>query len=230
MLENADLMAFLLSFKVAIVATILGLPVAVFLAWILASKNFKGKTILDLLVHAPLVLPPVVVGYLLLIVFAPAGLIGGFLEDTLGLKITFTWFGAALASLLMALPLMVRAIRLSFEAEDKRLAQAARTLGANKRRVFFSITLPLAGPGIISAGLLGFARALGEFGATITFVANIPGVTQTLPLVLYSATQQPGNEGHALVLLGLSLALAFGALGTSEYLARKTRAKLEGQK
>ncbi len=225
MFETSDLLAFLLSFRVALLATLIGLPLSIWLAWILASRRFRGKTALDLIVHAPLVLPPVVIGYLLLLVFAPTGVIGGFLENTLGFKIAFTWVGAAIASLVMALPLMVRAIRLAFEGQDKKLVQAARTLGATKRRAFFSVTLPLAYPGIISAGLLGFARALGEFGATITFVSNIPGVTQTLPLALYSAIQRPGGEVRALGLMILSLLLAFGALAASEVLARKIRAR-----
>lgn len=229
MFENADFLAFLLSLKVAILATLIGLPLAIALAWILAFKTFKGKTVLDLIIHAPLVLPPVVIGYLLLMAFSPTGFFGGFLRNTLGLEIAFTWVGAAIASLLMALPLMVRAIRLSFEAVDQKLMKAARTLGASPRKAFFDILLPLAAPGIITGGLLGFARALGEFGATITFVSNIPGVTQTLPLALYSATQQPDGEIRALWLLVLSLVIAFAALGTSEVLARRLKKKIGGK-
>ncbi len=229
MFENADFLAFLLSLKVALLAALLGLPLAIFLAWILAFKNFKGKTFLDLIIHAPLVLPPVVIGYLLLIAFSPSGFFGGFLKNSLGIEIAFTWVGAAIASLLMALPLMVRAIRLSFEAVDQKLMKAARTLGASPRKAFLDIMLPLAAPGIITGGLLGFARALGEFGATITFVSNIPGVTQTLPLALYSATQQPDGEIRALWLLVLSLVIAFAALGASEVLARRLKKKIGGE-
>ena len=158
MFESAEFIALWLSFRVAFLATVLGLPLAVFLAHVLARHTFRGKTALDLIIHAPLVLPPVVIGYFLLVTFAPNGAVGGFLENTLGLKIAFTWQGAALASLIMALPLMVRAIRLSFEAENPKLALAARTLGASPFRTFFDITLPLAAPGLITGGLLGFAR------------------------------------------------------------------------
>ncbi|MHA1544682.1 MAG: molybdate ABC transporter permease subunit [Alphaproteobacteria bacterium] len=230
MFENADFLAFLLSLRVALFAVLFGLPLSIALAWLLAFKTFKGKTALDLIIHAPLVLPPVVIGYLLLIAFSPNGFFGGFLKNTLGIEIAFTWVGAAIASLLMALPLMVRAIRLSFEAADQKLIKAARTLGATPKRAFLEILLPLAAPGILTGALLGFARALGEFGATITFVSNIPGVTQTLPLALYSATQQPGGEIRALGLLVLSLVIAFGALGASEYLARRLRKKIGGEK
>ena len=228
MFESTEFIALWLSFRVAFLATVLGLPLAVFLAHVLARHTFRGKTALDLIIHAPLVLPPVVIGYFLLITFAPNGAVGGFLENTLGLKIAFTWQGAALASLIMALPLMVRAIRLSFEAENPKLALAARTLGASPFRTFFAITLPLAAPGLITGGLLGFARALGEFGATITFVSNIPGITQTLPLALYSAIQQPGGEAAALRLMVFSLILAFAALGLSEYLARRLKKRIGG--
>lgn len=229
MFESAEFLALWLSFKVAVVATLLGVPVSVFLGYALARFEFRGKTALDLAIHAPLVLPPVVIGYVLLVTFSPAGALGGFLQNTLGLQIAFTWEGAALASLIMALPLMVRAIRLSFETQDPKLALAARTLGASPRRAFFAITLPLAVPGIMTAALLGFARALGEFGATITFVSNIPGKTQTLPLALYSAIQQPGGEAAALRMMILSLVLAFAALGLSEYFARRMRKRIGGR-
>jgi len=228
MFESAEFMALWLSFKVAVLAVAVGLPLAVLLAFILARREFRGKTVLDLIIHAPLILPPVVIGYLLLVTFAPNGALGGFIQDTLGLKIAFSWHGAALAALVMALPLMVRAVRLAFEAEDPKLVPAARTLGATPRRAFFAITLPLAAPGILTGALLGFARALGEFGATITFVSNIPGVTQTLPLALYSAIQQPGGETAALRLMMLSLVLAFAALGASEYLARRMKRRIGG--
>jgi len=228
MFESAEFLALWLSFKVAVLATAVGLPLAVALGHLLARHDFRGKTALDLVIHAPLVLPPVVIGYLLLVTFAPGGAVGGFIQNTLGLRIAFSWQGAALAALIMALPLMVRAIRLAFEAEDPKLGHAARTLGASPARTFFAITLPLAAPGLITGGLLGFARALGEFGATITFVSNIPGVTQTLPLALYSAVQQPGGEAAALRLMILSLILAFAALGLSEYLARRLKKRIGG--
>ena len=227
MLMDAEWLALTLSLKVALVAVLIGLPLAIALAWLLARRDFPGKTILDTLIHAPLVLPPVVVGYLLLLAFTPGGSLGSFLKDTLGLPLAFSWQGAALAALVMALPLMVRAIRLSIEGVDRRLELAARTLGARPIGVFFSITLPLALPGLITGGLLGFARALGEFGATITFVSNIPGLTQTLPLALFTATQAPGGEEIAVRLMILSLILAFFALGLSEILARRVRAKME---
>jgi len=227
MLNEAELLAFLLSLRVAVVATVVGLPIAILVAWVLARHDFRGKTVVDVLIHAPLVLPPVVVGYLLLVTFTPNGMIGRFMENTLGFGFAFTWQGAALAAFIMALPLMVRSIRLSFEAQDPKLELAARTLGAGGFKTFFRITLPLALPGVLTGSLLGFARALGEFGATITFVANIPGLTQTLPLALYSAIQAPGGEAAALRLMVLSLVIAFAALGFSEYLARRWKKKLE---
>lgn len=220
-------MALLLSLKVSVLAIVIGLPISIALAWLLARKEFRGKTTLDVLIHAPLVLPPVVVGYLLLVAFSPGGIIGGFLERTIGFTPAFTWQGASIAAFIMALPLMVRAIRLSLEAQNPRLEKAARTLGATSFTTFYKITLPLALPGIIAGGLLGFARALGEFGATITFVSNIPGLTQTLPLALYSAIQQPGGEGAALRIMVFSLILAFGALALSEFLARRLKKKME---
>jgi len=227
MVTPAELTALLLSLKVSILAMVIGLPIAILLGWLLANREFRGKTTLDVLIHAPLVLPPVVVGYLLLVTFSPGGMIGGFLENTIGFTPAFTWQGASLAAFIMALPLMVRTIRLSFEAQNPRLAKAARSLGATAFKTFYTITLPLALPGIIAGGLLGFARALGEFGATITFVSNIPGMTQTLPLALYSAIQQPGGEDAALRIMIFSLVIAFGALVLSEFLARRMKKKME---
>ncbi len=220
-LSAAEVEALLLSLKVALAASLIGLPIATALAYLLARKSFAGRILVDLLVHAPLVLPPVVIGYFLLLLFSPSGAIGGFLADNFGLTLIFSWYGAALASLIMALPLMVRAIRLSFEAQDLRLEGAASTLGAGRLKILLTITLPLALPGILVGTLLGFARALGEFGATITFVSNIPGLTRTLPLALYSAIQTPGGEVIALRLMLISLALAFGALLLSEWSTRR---------
>ena len=222
--------ALLLSLKVGLAASFIGLPIAVALAYLLARKNFPGKTLLDLLVHAPLVLPPVVIGYFLLILLAPAGAIGGFLSNRLGITLIFSWQGAALASFIMALPLMVRAIRLSLETQDMRLEGAASTLGAGRLKILFTITLPLALPGIVLGALLGFARALGEFGATITFVSNIPGLTQTLPLALYSAIQTPGGEAIALRLMLISLGIAFAALILSQWSAHKLYGHREERK
>lgn len=227
LLTPEELEALGLSLKVALTATAIGLPLALAAAFLLARRDFPGKALIDGLIHAPLVLPPVVVGYALLVVFAPASAFGGWLQDTLGLTIAFTWQGAALAALIMAFPLMVRAIRLTLEAQDPQLEAAARTLGAGPWRAFLTITLPLSAPGLITGGLLGFARALGEFGATITFVASIPGLTRTLPLALFNAIEQPGAETSALRLMGLSLVLALGALILSEWLARRMRKRLE---
>jgi molybdate transport system permease protein len=220
-LSAAEGEALFLSLKVALGASFIGLPVATALAYLLARKKFRGRILVDLLVHAPLVLPPVVIGYFLLLLFSPVGAIGSFLANSFGLTLIFSWYGAALASLIMALPLMVRAIRLSFEAQDLRLEGAASTLGAGRLKILWTITLPLALPGIVVGTLLGFARALGEFGATITFVSNIPGLTRTLPLALYSAIQTPDGDAIAIRLMLISLALAFAALILSEWSARK---------
>lgn len=212
----------LLSLKVGGVAVLAVLPVAFALAWLLARARFPGKLLLDALVHLPLVVPPVVTGWMLLLAFAPAGPIGGLLERPFGTTVLFRWTGAAIAAGVMALPLMVRAIRLSLEAVDQRLEQAARSLGAGPVRTFVTITLPLALPGVLAGLVLGFARALGEFGATISFVSNVPGETQTLPLAIYSALQVPGGEGTVLRLAAVSIALAFVALLASELVARRT--------
>jgi molybdate transport system permease protein len=206
----------LLSLKVGGVAVAASLPVAFALAWMLARASFPGKVLLDAAVHLPLVVPPVVTGWLLLMAFAPMGPLG-----LLSGGVLFRWTGAAIASAVMALPLMVRAIRLSIEAVDRRLESAARTLGASRARVFASITLPLSMPGILAATILGFARALGEFGATITFVSNVPGETDTLPLAIYSALQVPGQEDVVWRLAAVSVALSLAALTASELLARR---------
>lgn len=211
-----------LSLLIGGVATIGTLPIAFALAWLLARGRFPGKILLDGLVHLPLVVPPVVTGWLLLLAFAPTGPLGILLERWFGASVLFRWTGAAVAAAIMALPLMVRAIRLSIESVDQRLEQAARTLGAGPWRTFATITLPLALPGVLAATMLGFARSLGEFGATITFVSNVPGETQTLPLAIYAALQQPGGEQQVWRLAGISVALSLGALIASEALVRRT--------
>jgi molybdate transport system permease protein len=216
--------ALLLSLRVALVSVVFALPVGLLVAWLLVRVRFSGKSVLDALVHLPLVLPPVAVGYLLLIALGRNGMIGGWLYDNLGISFAFTWKGAAVAAAVMAFPLMVRAMRLSLEAVDPGLEAAARTLGATRRRVFLTVTLPLMAPGILAGGVLAFARALGEFGATITFVSNIPGETRTLPIALYTLTQTPGGEAAAARLAILAALLAFAALIGSEWLARRVKA------
>lgn len=210
-----------LSLKVSAVAVGACLPLAFALAWALARGRFAGKVLLDALVHLPLVLPPVVTGWLLLLAFGPQGPAGRWLDAVLGLTFMFRWTGAALAAAMMALPLMVRAMRLSIEAVDLRLEAAAMTLGASRWRVFRTVTLPLALPGVVAGAVLGFARSLGEFGATITFVSNIPGETQTLPLAIYSALQVPGGEAVVMRLAVISVLLSLAALVVSEVLARR---------
>ncbi|HZV08796.1 MAG TPA: molybdate ABC transporter permease subunit [Novosphingobium sp.] len=209
-----------LSLKVSAVAIGLCAPLAFGCAWALARGRFAGRFVLDALVHLPLVLPPVVVGWLLLIGFGGQGPIGRLLAP-LGITFMFRWTGAALASAVMALPLMVRSMRLSLEAVDRRLEQAARTLGASPARVFATITLPLAMPGVIAGLVLGFARSLGEFGATVTFVSSIPGETQTLPLAIYNALQVPGGEDSAMRLSLIAVGLSVVALVASEWLVRR---------
>jgi molybdate transport system permease protein len=221
MLEGSIWPVVALSLKVGLVATVVTLPIAFALAWLLARTRFPGKILIDGLVHLPLVVPPVVTGWLLLLAFAPAGPVGSWLEQWFGISVMFRWTGAAIAAGVMALPLMVRAMRLSIEAVDRRLENAARTLGASRSRVFRTITLPLALPGVLAAAMLGFARALGEFGATITFVSNVPGETQTLPLAIYAALQTPDGEVQVLRLALISVALSLAALVASELLARR---------
>ncbi len=210
-----------LSLKIASVSVLFTLPVSVFLAWLLVRKEFSGKTVLSVIIHLPLVVPPVVVGYLLIILLGRKGVIGQYLYDWFGVSLIFSWTGAAIACSVMALPLMVRALRLSFETMNPRFESAALTLGASKARVFVTITLPLLIPGLLSAATLGFARAVGEFGATITFVSNIPGQTRTLPIAIYSALQVPGQDLDVIRLVLLSLFLAFAAIGFSEYLNQR---------
>jgi molybdate transport system permease protein len=210
-----------LSLKVSLVAIGATLPFAYGLAWLLARGRFPGKLLLDALVHLPLVVPPVVTGWLLLLAFGANGPAGRLLEHTLGLTFMFRWTGAALASAVMALPLMVRAMRLSLEAVDRRLELAARTLGAGPWRAFTAITLPLSLPGVLAGAVLGFARSLGEFGATISFVSNIPGETRTLPLAIYAALQMPGSDAQVARLAVLSVLLSLAALVGSEWLVRR---------
>jgi molybdate transport system permease protein len=219
--------AVLLSLRVAVVATLAALPFGIAIAWVLARKDFWGKTLLDALVHLPLVLPPVVTGYLLLIAFGKRGVVGAFLAD-LGIVFAFRWTGAALACGVMGFPLLVRAIRLSIEAVDTRLEAASRTLGADPLRVFFTVTLPLALPGIIAGMVLCFAKALGEFGATITFVSNIPGETRTLSSAIYTYLQVPGGDAAAARLALVSIAISLIALVASEWFARRAGARVHG--
>ena len=217
-----------LSLKVSSAAVLGTLPLAFALAWVLARLAFPGKLLLDALVHLPLVLPPVVTGWLLLIAFGNTGPLGQWMNDWLGISFIFRWTGAALAAAVMALPLMVRAMRLSIEAVDRRLEGAALTLGAGRAHVFFTITLPLALPGIVAGAVLGFARSIGEFGATITFVSNIPGETRTLPLAIYSALQIPGSDVMVARLAVISIVLSLGALVISEAFARRTLSGRDG--
>ncbi|WP_417599292.1 molybdate ABC transporter permease subunit [Pararhodobacter oceanensis] len=209
-----------LSLQVALWATLLSLPLGILVAHALARWQFPGKALLNGVVHLPLILPPVVTGYLLLIGFGRRGPIGSLLEEYFGLVLAFRWTGAVLAAAIMAFPLMVRAIRLAIEAVDPKLEAAAATLGANRLRVFATITLPLILPGILAGAVLGFAKAMGEFGATITFVSNIPGQTQTLPSAVYAFLQVPGGEGQAMRLVIVAIAISMGALLLSEWLAR----------
>ncbi len=210
-----------LSLRVGLTATIFSLPLAVFVAYALARWRFPGKLLLDALVHLPLVLPPVVTGLVLLLTFGRRAPLGAFLADHFGLVFAFRWTGAALAAGVMGFPLMVRAIRLSIEAIDPRLESAAASLGAPPIAVFFLVTLPLAAPGLIAGAVIGFAKALGEFGATITFVSNIPGETRTIPAEIYLLTQTPGGDSAALAMALVSACLAVGALVVSELLSRR---------
>jgi molybdate transport system permease protein len=213
--------ALVLSLKIAFWATVASLPLGIAVAFLLARGRFWGRSLLNGLVHLPLVLPPVVTGYLLLIGFGRKGPIGQALESCCGIVLSFRWTGAALAAAVMAFPLMVRAVRLSIEAVDKRLEQAAATLGAPPWWVFLSITLPLALPGVLAGAVLGFAKALGEFGATITFVSNIPGETRTIAAAIYTYTQVPGGDGPAMRLVIVAIVISMAALVLSEWLARR---------
>ena len=223
--QPEDWVAMALSLKVAAVAVAFSLPVGIVAAWLLARREFYGKTLLNGLIHLPLILPPVVTGYLLLITFGRKGALGAFLEDDFGLVFSFRWTGAALAAAVMGFPLMVRAIRLSMEAVDRQLEAAASSLGASPAHVFFTITLPLSLPGICAGAILAFAKALGEFGATITFVSNIPGETQTLAALIYTYTQVPEGDSAALRLTVVSIMLSLAALAASEVFARRLQAR-----
>jgi molybdate transport system permease protein len=222
-LSAAEVEALHLSLSVATRSVLLSLPFALLLSWLLTRRRFLGRTLLDAFVHLPLVLPPVVVGYLLLLLFGARGPIGGWLEHSFGIHLIFTRNGAALATAVMSFPLMVRAMRLSLENVDRGLEDAARTLGAGPWDRFLSITLPLMLPGILAGAITAFSAALGEFGAVITFVSNIPGETRTLPIALYSALQTPGGDTAAARLAALSLSLGLGGLLLSEWFARRVR-------
>lgn len=226
-LTELEIEALLLSLRISLWSVFASLPLGVLTAWFLARRNFPGKNLLNGLIHLPLVLPPVVVGYMLLVILGRSGPLGGWLHDVFGITIAFTWKGAAIAAAVMAFPLMVRAIRLSIEGVDRNLEAAARTLGASPLRVFATITLPLIAPGILTGVILAFARSLGEFGATITFVSNIPGETRTLPLAVFSMVQSPGGEEAAFRLVVISVVLAMAALMGSELFARHLARKLE---
>ncbi|MCW2283315.1 molybdate transport system permease protein [Rhodoblastus acidophilus] len=227
-LTPEQLTAINLSLRIGFTATLCSLPFAVLVAFLLARGNFPGKTLLDAVVHLPLVLPPVVTGLILLLLFGRRGPIGAFLYEHFNFTFAFRWTGAALAAGVMGFPLMVRAIRLSIEAVDPRLEQAAATLGAPPLAVFFLVTAPLAAPGLLAGAVLGFAKALGEFGATITFVSNIPGETRTIPAEIYLLTQTPGGDQDAVVMSAVAAALAIGALVASEFLAKRMRIETRG--
>jgi len=209
-----------LSLRVSLVAMVFTLPLAIGVAYLLARKQFRGWHVLNAVSHLPLVMPPVITGYLLLIAFSPNGWFGGALE-TIGISFAFNWWGAALAAGIMAFPLVMRPIRLAFEVQEEELLDSAKTLGANRWSAFWSVSLPLAMPGIIAGGVLGFAKALGEFGATITFVSNIPGETQTFALAIYSFLQSPAGDSAALTLVMIGIVISFGAIVVSEMLAKR---------
>ncbi|WP_165856411.1 molybdate ABC transporter permease subunit [Marinobacter sp. JSM 1782161] len=229
MLTPAEWDAIRISLQVAGSALAWILVPGIALAWLMARRTFPGKALLDGLLHLPLVLPPVVVGYLLLVALGRRGFLGQWLDSTFGIQLPFTWQGAALAAGVMAFPLLVRSVRLSLEAVDTQLEAAASTLGAGRWRVLFTITLPLTLPGLLTGSVLAFARALSEFGATITFAANIPGATRTLPLALYTLIQTPGAESAAARLCVLSIVIAMVSLIASEWLARRARRRLRGR-
>lgn len=224
-LSPSELEALRLSVKVGLVSMAASLPVGFALAYILARRDFLGKSLLNGLVLLPLVLPPVVTGLILLMLFGSQGPLGKFFADMFGITFAFRWTGAALAAAVMGLPLMVRAIRISIEAVDQRLESAARTLGASRWRAFLTITVPLSLPGIMAGAILSFAKSFGEFGATITFVSNIPGETQTLPIAIYSILQTPGGDGPAWRLALVSVAVSLAAIVAAEWVERRIRAK-----
>lgn len=217
-----------LSLRVSFWATLFSLPLGIFVAYALARWTFPGKQLLNGLVHLPLILPPVVTGYILLLIFGTRGPVGSLLADW-GIVLAFRWTGAAVAAAVMAFPLMVRAIRLSIEAIDPKLEQASATLGASPVWVFLTVTLPMALPGIVAGTILAFAKAMGEFGATITFVSNIPGQTRTIPSAIYAFLQVPGGEGAAMTLVIVSVVVAMGALILSEVIGRRVAARVGGK-
>ncbi|HCH4210666.1 molybdate ABC transporter permease subunit [Vibrio parahaemolyticus] len=225
-MTELEYQALMLSLKVGAYAVLWLIPLGVFLAWLLSRKEFFGKSILDSLIHLPLVLPPVVIGYLLLVSLGRQGFLGRWLYENLGLVFSFNWKGAVVACIVVALPLMVRSVRLSLESVDPKLEHAASTLGASPLKVFLTITLPLTIPGIITGTMLSFARSLGEFGATVSFVSNIPGETQTIPLAMYNFIETPGAEMEAARLCIISIALALSTLMISEWLNRKAASRL----
>ena len=227
-ISPAEWTAILLSLRVATVATLIATPLGIGVAWLLARRNFWGKALVDALIYLPLVLPPVVTGYLLLLTFGRRGWVGAWLAEHLGIVLAFRWTGAALACGVMSFPLLVRPIRLSIEAVDRRFEQAAATLGATPWRVFLTVTLPLALPGVLAGMVLGFAKAIGEFGATITFVSNIPGETQTISSAIYSLIQTPDGDVAAFRLVLVSVFIATAALVASEVLARRATQRLHG--
>ncbi|WP_456295596.1 molybdate ABC transporter permease subunit [Vibrio sp. AK197] len=225
-MTDYEYQAVIISLKVALFALVWLLPLGLILAWILARTQFVGKSLLDSIIHLPLVMPPVVIGYLLLVTMGRQGIIGKWLYEQFGLVFSFSWKGAVIACVVVSLPLMVRSIRLSLENVDVKLEQAAQTLGASNVKVFFTITLPLTIPGLITGAMLSFARSLGEFGATITFVSNIPGETQTIPLAMYSFIETPGAEAQAARLCVISIVIALGSLMTSEWISRRMISRL----
>ena len=227
-LTALEIDALLLSLKVALIATTLCIAPAIGVAWVLSRTRIPGRSILNVIVHAPLVLPPVVIGYLLLLVFGVRGPIGGWLNDLTGIRFVFSSAGAVLAAAVMAFPLMVRAVRLSMDAVDQGLELAARTLGATPRDAFATVTLPLMLPGILAGSLMAFAASLGEFGATITFASNVEGQTRTLPLAIYTATQTPDGDAAALRLVMIAIALSLAALALSEAMERWARRTIHG--
>lgn len=229
-LSEFEQQAFYLSFKVACFCVLWGLPLSLVIAWVLSRYNFVGKQLISGIIHLPLILPPVVIGYLLILLLGKKGLIGSFLYEAFDIRIAFTWKAAVIASITVSLPLMVRSIQTSISYVDQRFEQVAKSLGASSIDTFFTVTLPLILPGILSAIVLGFARSIGEFGATITFAANIPGESQTLPLALYSVIQTPGQELQAQRLLVLSCFLAFTALFLSEFMTKRFSKKMGIQK
>jgi molybdate transport system permease protein len=228
-LGEAEWQAVALSFRVAFWATLISLPFGIFVAFALARWRFPGKAVLNGLVHLPLILPPVVTGYVLLLTFGRKGPVGGWLESWFGIVLSFRWTGAVLAAAVMAFPLMVRAIRLAVEAVDPRLEQAAATLGASRLAVFATVTLPLILPGVVAGAILAFAKAMGEFGATITFVSNIPGQTQTVPSAIHAFLQVPGGEAPALRLVVVATVIALLALVLSEWIGRRVASRIGGR-